>query len=627
MEQKSTIKGFVSGVHNLVDNELIPKDAASSSIGWITRDGKIELMYGRRAQGNEGGAGKVVAKHTGYKTTGVAVDFQKVTDGTTGKVQYLNGTTWVDVITGLDTNPGTFSNYASLAGNFVYYSSPTDGIFKIVTANPGSYADVYDATKNFKGYNIIDKGRMLMWGLTNDYTGLYGSYIDAQNSTVYTTVNNESQGASGSTNYTGTLNFKAGNPKASCFGVTFTSDTQTITVGYDGNVSSGGTGIVNFMTGAFDITFNSVTTNTVRAHYQWENSSAKGVTDFSKSATRLAGEGFVLRQDQGGDGIKVVIPFDGSYFSFKGTSVYQLTLDAADTNPTNELIRTDIGVKTLRSAIGTSVGIVFMNTGNPSRPMINILQRNPVGDNFLTTPLFEQFKFSDYVYDDVVLESWDKYVVMSARRQSLQNNQLLMCDMVEKTVDVAPYGGASFSKNGGYLYMGDSVSQTSYEMFTGFDDMGLTIHNEWISAGEKYGVDTLKKTKKYRYRGQITPDQRISVYTSLDDGDWQLIGTILGDGNYVDYNSTTAIGTNFIGSEVIGGDGQITVYSFLMEIKARLPKFRKRKMKFIAQGYGYAAIQEVQDHDIWMYEDKLPKQYRLKQNVSLDGETTDMDNP
>ena len=114
--------------------------------------------------------------------------------------------------------------------------------------------------------------------------------------------------------------------------------------------------------------------------------------------------------------------------------------------------------------------------------------------------------------------------------------------------------------------MGDPNAQTSYEMFTGFDDMGLPVQNEWRSAGEKYGTDVLKKTKKYRFRGQISPDQSISIYLSTDNGDDQLIGTILGSGDYVDYNSTTAIGTSFIGSEPIGGDDQTTVYQFVMEI-------------------------------------------------------------
>lgn len=50
---------------------------------------------------------------------------------------------------------------------------------------------MYDSTKNFKGKSIITTGRMLMWDLPNDKTGLYGSYIDAQTSAVYTTVTAE----------------------------------------------------------------------------------------------------------------------------------------------------------------------------------------------------------------------------------------------------------------------------------------------------------------------------------------------------------------------------------------------------------------------------------------------------
>lgn len=624
MADKSVIKAFTSGIHNLISDELIPKDAASASLGWLTRDGKIELMYGRQAQGDEGTAGSVLVEHVAYKVNGTAVRYRKVSDGTDGAVQYLNGSTWTDVITGLDTNIGTFSNYSSLAGNFVYYTSPTDGLFKIVTANPGSYSDVYLSTKNLKGYSFIDKGRMILWGQPNDATGMYGSYIDGQDSTVYTSVSSEAIADVAS----GTLAFKAGGARRTCFAVqiTDTSSGEVFTDNYDGTLtgSLGSTGTINYTSGAFTITGQS---GAGTADYQWEDSSAKGVTDFSKSATRLAGEGFVVRQDHGGDAIKVIIPHDGSYFSFKERSVYQFTLDISDTNPTNELFRTDIGINTLHSAVATSVGIIFLNTGNPTRPMINILQRNPVGDNFITSPLFEHFKFSAYNYDDVVLESWDKYVILSVRDDSNQNNRLLICDMIDKTVDVAPYGASAFTKTGGYLYIGDPNAQISYEMFTGFDDMGLAVNNYWISAGEKYGLEQLKRTKKYRFRGNISPDQSVSVYISIDNSDFQLVGTILGSGDYVDYNSTTAIGTSFIGLEPIGGDDQTTVYSFLMEMKVRLPKFRKRKIKFLANGIGYVSIQEIQDFDIWQFGDKLPKHYRLKQNVSLDGATTDMDEP
>ena len=175
MADKSTVSAFVSGIHNLISDELIPKDAASSSLGWLTRDGKIELMYGRQAQGGEGAVGSTPNEHTAYKTNGTAVRFRKVSNGTVGKVQYLNGSTWTDVIPSLSTEIMTFSNYSSLAGNFVYVTGPTDGNFKIAVANPASYADVYLSTKNFKGWSFIDKGRMIMWGVKKDPTGLYGS--------------------------------------------------------------------------------------------------------------------------------------------------------------------------------------------------------------------------------------------------------------------------------------------------------------------------------------------------------------------------------------------------------------------------------------------------------------------
>lgn len=625
---KQEIKAFLSGTHNLLSDELIPQDAAASSIGWLTTEGRIELMYGRQAQGGEGTAGKNYGEHTGTLTDGTVQRFRKVWTGSDGKIQYLNSSNvWTDTITGLAAGDVTFSNYSSLAGNFVFVTSPLDGIFKIVTANPGSYADMYDSSVNFKGHSFIDKGRMIMWNTADDSTGLYGSYIDAQDGDVYTTVSDEAIGSLGSTNYTGTLAFKAGGSTRTCFGVTFTDGTQTLTVDYTGNVSSGGTGTVNFMTGAYNITFSSTTTGSVTADYQWEDSNANGITDFTKSATRLAGEGFVVRQDEGGDAIRVVLPFDGSYFSLKARTVYKFTLDAEDTNPTNEIFRTDIGVDTLRSAVGTSLGIVYMDTGNPSKPKMSIIARNPVGDNFTTTELFPHFKFEAYTYTDVLVESWDKFIVVGCKYDSNENNRLLICDVPNKTVDIAPYGIRTAAKANGLLYGGDPVSQTTYELFTGFDDMGLKVMNEWISKGETYGSESLKKVKKYRFRGQITPDQSIKVYVSRDTGDWQWVGTILGSGDYVDYNSTFAIGTTFIGQDTVGGGDDTAVYNFNIELKVRLQKFRKRKIRFVAQGYGYCSFQSVTDFDVWQYQERLPKKYRLTQNVSLDGLTTDEDTP
>jgi hypothetical protein len=702
-----TVKAYTAGTHNLLPDEIIPKDAASASLNWLTRDGHIELIYGRTTIGGSGAAGKNYGEHTGYKTDGTAVRFRKVQ----GSIQYLNGSTWTDVITGLTVDADyVFSNYQSLAGAFVYIFG-RDGIYKIVTANPTDHISLYDETKNFKGFAFIDKARTILWGREEDPTGLYGSYIDAQDSTNYFTLLAEDVGTGDSSTeaFGGTLAFKPNRPTRTAFGVevyapiaagvnitdisqqpgalvttaghsfvagdkvyftgvggmTELNDTiqevlsvvsatefrivadttsyTTFTAGgtvaeaeqfiddFVGGLESnlGGTGTINYATGVFSVTFNTAphTGEDVFASYQYEDSNIKGVTDFTKSATRLAGQGFVVRQDLNGTAIKIVITLDGSYFSIKQDSCYRFELDSTDLAPFNEIFRTDIGVQSLRSATGTGQGIIFMNTSNPSKPRVQLLQRNPLGDNFDVKQLFAHFRFEDFEYDDCLMDTWDEFIIISCKFDSDENNRLLLCKIKDDTVDTTYYGIRTTTKLNGMLYGGDPVSQTTYELFSGFDDNGIAIENFWESNGETYGNDVLKKTKRLRYKGRIDPGQSIRVDVAYDDGDFQQVGTILGTGGYVDYGTSYAIGTAAIGFDTIGGGDMTNIYRFYMEMKLHASKFRKRKIRFTALGMGYCSIEQVVDFDIWTYQDRIPVRYREKQNVDINGSPNDEANP
>lgn len=613
MIKNQEIKIFTSGTSNLLPDDVIKQDAASDSINWRTTDGKIELVYGRQAQGAVGGAGKSYGEHKGYKVDGTSVRFRKIGS----KIQTLVGSTWTDVITGLTaTADYTFTNYQSLAGAFVYIFGP-DGIYKIVTANPTSYTSLYDSTKNFKGYAFIDKARAILWGRAKDPTGLYGSYIDKQNGTVYTTVTGEA-----TTSLTGTLAFKAGGATRTAFGLllTLSGSGEVFTDTLNGTLtgSLGNTGTINYTTGAY--TLSVAGTGTV--NYQWENTNNKGVTDFSYSATRLAGEGFVVRQDGGGDAIQVVIPDNGSYFSMKKQSAYRFQLDGTDLNPTNEQFRTDIGVPGLRSAVATSLGIMFMNTASPTKPKLSLLRKNPLGDNFDVKDLFTQYDFSKFYYNDCLVDFWDKYAIVGCSTDGLNNNRLLLCDPVAKTVDATNYGIRASCKDNGLLYGGDSISETTYELFTGFDDLGFPLINYWDSKGETYGSNSLKKVRYFRFKGKIAPTQEIAIYFGSDNGDKTLIGTILGSGGYVDYGVPYSIGTVMIGNSVLGASSSSNIYEYYLQIKVRSPKFYKRILRFEAKSIGYASIEYINDFDIMMFEQKLPSKYRTKQNVSLDGEQT-----
>lgn len=617
----STIGEFKSGVQNVFDAENIAKDAAQDSLNWATQDGVIALINGKTLVGTEGTQGAVQGEIFGYKVNGTKVHWRKI--GT--KIQYDNSGTWTDTVTGLtSTYEYVFSNYSSLAGNFTY-AFGLDGIYKMNNANPGSFNTMYSSTKNFKFRGaFIDKGRTIAWGRTEDRTGLYGSRIDAQNSTVYTTVTGEA-----TTSLTGTLAFKAGGATRNCFGVTITitASGQVFTDNYDGTLtgSLGGTGTINYMTGAYTLSASGVGT----VAYQWEDSNALGVTDFTKSATRLAGEGFILRQDEGGDAILTVkLGIDGAYYSLKSQSAYRLTLDAADTNPDNQVFRREIGIQSAKGATSTQKGVIFINTANQERPECTILQQNPIGGNVEPFQLFPQFKFQNYTYDECLMDTYGRFTLVSCKSSGADaNDTLLLLDIVANKVDITSYGAATSAKDGTNLYMGSPVTQSIYQLFTGIDDDGSVIDNFWISKDEMYSSESLKKFRKLRLKGLIDPSQSYQVYLSYDSDDFSLIGTVLGSGSYVDYANPQSVGSNIVGSEIIGGGAGAVAYPYFLELKLKVPKFRKRTLKFVALGYGYVSVDTIMDRDVLVFENRIPKRFRSKQNVSINGEDTDLPNP
>lgn len=628
---------FTAGVHNLLDDENIPQDAYKDALNWLTNAGSIELSRGKVLIGPEGPQGEVRAQWFGYRADGTKVQY-RLTGGT---IQYLNVSlnTWVTIVSGLNaTDDYTFANYSSLAGNFTFATGP-GGLFKFHNANPGSYINMYASGTNFLGKCLIDKARMLMYNLPTDKTGLYGSHIDPQSSVVYTTVTNEVLGTGNgvTTTFSGTLAFKGSNALANAFGLLLNMNPSGITAidDYNGIISGTGvTGTINYVTGAWTLTFASAVAGgtQIRVTYQWENSNVKGLTDFTKSSPRVASEGFVVRQDEGGDAIqKVLLGLDDAYYSVKKYSVYRFVMDATDLNPTNDVYRKDIGIAYWQSAVATGKGIVFMNTANPDKPELTRLEKNPLGDNIEPNVLLPQFKWENYAYDEAIMETLGRYLLIVCKQiGSLSNDRLLLCDLSANTVDITGFGMKSIGKDGATLYGGSPYTQSVYQIFSGFDDDGYVIDNFVELKGETYKSERLKKFRRLRLQGRISQQQSYEVYISYDDQDYQLVGTVLGTGTYVDSNAPATVGTQLVGDEAVGGESLTdsdVVYPYFLEMKVKCPKFRKRSIRFVALGFGYCSIKQTMDWDILSFEQRMPKRYRLKQNVSLDGENTDVTPP
>lgn len=624
---------YNSGVQNKIDDEIIAQDAASDSLSWITEDGRIALARGRVEEGEDAtaGVGGIYGEIFAPQNDGGAVHFRKKNT----KIQYNNAGTWTDVITGLtDGSVYFFAPYASLAGNFVYIGGP-DGLYKIHTANPGSYKDMFDSTKNHKGFILINESRMFLWNRYDgipDKTALYLSKIDPQG-TNYSTVTNEVLGASGSTVYSGTLAQATG--VRFVFGLSVTGTTgagvETFTDNNNGVLtgSLGGTGTINYATGAYSITFNgTVTAGNVEADYQYENSNSGGITDFTFSAPRVAGEGDIIPQEYLGEPIQNVIPFDNKYYSLKTTSVYELDLTADDTNASNTVYRSDIGIPYFRAAVATGKGIAYMDTANPSKPFLSMLIRNPVGGNLEPINICPLFAWENYDYDTCVLDTWGENIIVSARtRNTDANDRTFLVNTTQKySVDITYYGSNTFAKNQGYLYGGSSISEVTYQLFSGFDDLGTEIENYWEGKADNYGDDILKRFRWQQFSGLIDPNQSYEVYAKYDNDMEELLGTVLGSASYVDLSAPQLIGASMVGTTQIGGGTMVEVFPYLCQIRTKTPKFRIRKLRLKALGYGFVSIEWQKDVDILTFEQKIPKKYRQKQFVSKDGETTDLAN-
>lgn len=621
------VAAFLSGVHNVIDPENIPKDAAQDAQNFVTQDGRTVLVGGRRLMGAAGALGGTTGFWLGKKPDGDGVIFCKM--GTA--IKYWDGSAWQNCITGLNaTDQYVFQNYSSLAGAFTYVNGP-GGYWKIVTTHPGSPIDVYSASKNFKGYILIDKGRTLLWNRDKDKTGLYGSWIDAQNSTVYNTVTNEALGVMGSTVYSGTLGFKSGNPTASAFGIvidaTTAAGTETFTDNQDGTLTSnaGGTGTINYATGAWAVTFNAVTTGAVEGDYQWEDTNDHGLTDFTHSATRVAGEGFQFPQDEGGDPIlTVLIGQDGAYYSIKEKSAYYLSIDADDLGATNQVYRKDMGLPFFRAAVSTNKGIFFINTANPTKPEMTILQQSNASLTVQPKVLFKHFQFSDYVYDTCSFGSYDRWIVVFCRTaDSLTNDRILMCNLDTNAVDIVRYTGNMCLQDGSDFLVADSVSQSVYFTFDGFDDLGDFIEAYWKGKCELAGTESLKKVRKLRFKGRIGPDQAVQVYHDLDGQGEELVGTIVGSASYVGSPESQSVGGPDVGSAQVGGDDFTRQPDYFVEMKVSTPKFRQIALKLVPTGIGYFDLDMSELFDVLVYERRIPKAFRQKQKVSLDGLSTD----
>lgn len=628
MRREIKIENFKYGQVDSIEDKSIPRGAASASLNFVTKGDKIELRRGNQIMGTAiTGNGRITGLKKALKADGTEILFRSY--GT--KVQYYDTATldWIeigtDILTTLaDGEDVAFAPYYSLAGHQMWLSSPNSSLFKIMVANHASYTDMYDAVKNFKGLIDIRKNRMWLWQKKEYDAGIYLSYIDAQTSFATVTSENIGTGDGSTKTFTGTLAFKAGGAKRTCFAieVTDTSGSETFTDDRNGVLTgtNGGTGTINYTTGAISVTFNTapILSDAILCTYQYEDSTNKGIADFTYSATRLAAEGDIIRQDDGGKLQNILFIKDIAYCFHKLKTWYlQLTID--DTNAVNENYRDRVSIPNWRAAVETGEGIFFVDDADKEKPRLRLLTFDVSGsDQVVPVDISNNLNLEGYEFDKAAGIAWGDLVIFACRTSdSTYNNRVLVYDRLWKSFDVHDYTASCFEIYDGELKAGDSISNNVYTLFSGFDDDDSEITGYWITGKDQLDYDGLKRTRLLQLQGEIQENQKAKVYVSVDNGGFVEVKNsgdtyaIDGQGSYVDIGQAVNVGSLTVGSkEVGGGSDAVLAYYYKTEIKLGLDNFNNIKIKIEPQGIGYLSVSMIKPRDIRIRGQKLPKKYR-----------------
>lgn len=593
------------------DSKALKPGFSPDSLNWITskeRD-SIELRRGYTRLGiTDEGAGKVTGIGVGIDYNGNDVLFK--TFGR--KAKYYNAVTdeWVEI--GTDLLPVAASGedvwiqaYQALGGSYVFLGSPRSSVYKIPVANPGNAVD--QQVNNFRwgvfhvGQNRVFAGQRNGTVAGNqDKTGLYLSFIDKDQLSDFTQVTGESVGGSGATR-TGTLTAITGKRTAAY--VSITDGTETFTDDRNGNLlgSAGGTGTINYATGAFSVTFVVAPSAPVTASYYWEDSTSAGLLDFSGGGV---GQGKSFRQDNGGGELMAIFNINTTNYCFHRFKTWQFQSSLDDTQSTNLEYR-NVGIPYPRAAWQTPDGILLADVARTNEPKYRKMQVLEGTEITTIEPLAisDNLDLTPFGHATCVVYRWGDYEIFCVQKKTLgvfdgYNSVMLVRNVVSGAWDRLDYYASCLTEYNGQLIAGDSITNNALLLFSGFDENGDVIPNYWTSTDLDLGLSNLKTCRRMVIDGLIQQDQQLEVQVSYNGGTWTTVYTIDGSADYVDTGIEVAIGAKTIGSSVIGGGGNETASPYEVDFPLNSDRFTDVRVRLQALAVGFVSVHSITFKDI-----------------------------
>jgi hypothetical protein len=489
--------------------------------------------------------------------------------------------------------------------------SPSSSVYKIPVANPGSAVD--QLVSNFRwGVFHIGQNRTFAGqrkGTTagnNDKTGIYLSYIDKDQLSDFTQVTGEAYGTGDATTVTFAHTLSAISAPKTAMYISVTDTVETFTDDRNGNMvgSLGGTGTVNYATGAVSVTFATAPAGAqaITCSYYHETSTTTGILDFSTAFGN--GQAKNLRQDDGGGEMMAIYNINTVEYCLHRLKTWQLTTSLDDTNTTNLPYR-NIGIPYPRAAYQTPEGIILADVARPNEPKFRRLQVLQ-GTNIQTiepTPISDVLDLTAYGFDYCVAYRWGDYEIFCVQEKVNEvpnefNSIMLVHNVVSKTWDKFNYYASCLADLDGALIAGDSVSNNIYTLFSGFDEDGDVISNYWTSSDLNLGTENLKTCRRMVIDGLIQQNQSLKISISYDGGAFAEVFTVEGDATYVDTGINTYIGATTIGSKTIGSGGSETASPYEVDFPLNSDRFIFARIKVEALDVGYVSVNSFTFKDL-----------------------------
>lgn len=362
----------------------------------------------------------------------------------------------------------------------------------------------------------------------------------------------------------------------------------------------GGTGTINYVTGAFSATFFNAPTNTTKvvSDYFLENALDNGVLDFSVTfgtdGSRNPGTGDALQQFAGSGQLNVVRPLSNIYFCFHDQNTWQTSIPTDDSanGRTNLPYRDRMGSPSIDSAYPGAKGIYFVDYHDKtSKPEIRRLEIFTGGASAVNTIipklLSELLDLTVNTFDEAVVFEWGRYVLVACKSiesgvPNSFNDTVYLYNILNGVWDKLAYPIACLENYLGTLIAGDPLTKDIYTLFSGFDDNGANIQNYWTSKLDNLGWKGQKRVRRMIVDGLIQPTQKIRISLAFDGGAFVPYAIIKGDGSYVNTAKTIAVGAHTIGSTTMGDGATEFASPFWVEFSLNTPQFQYVRVKFEA---------------------------------------------